>query len=962
MALRRLLILVAALASICRVAAAQTVTGTISGTVMDQSDAIVPNAGVTLLNDETGASRKTTTGDSGEFVFTAVPPGNYTVVVEAAGFQSTRITGVILPAGLRLALGKVQLVVGQATQSIAVTAERERISTENADVSNRVNQRQFSELTIKGRDPLALIRTMPGVTTGLFVNGGEKSETDPDGLSSNGGIYGSLTPNISGGRMFWNTVTVDGQVSGNPDWPGLMMSAVSVEAVAEMKVTTSNFTAEYGRNLGSNVTMVTRSGTRDFHGSGYWFKRHEGFNARDFFNNRNALPKPVYRYNTLGFTVGGPIYIPKRLNTSREKLFFFYSQEEWRTKIPIDPFFLTVPTDRERSGDFSQTLDQSGALVPITDPTTRQPFPGNMIPASRINRDGQVLLNVIPLPNQLDRGITKGAYNYQWQDVCTDPKRLQGLKTDYVPGNSDRFSLGLRRWWSDVRAYTCITLGYSGLPLMQHHYNYTTDNALLNWTHVFGATATNEFSIGVVGEKERGPVPGPYPERAETYFDAVKRSKVGYTLGQFYGAGNPFGLIPQASFGGVPNAANIAHDARLPGDQGYSRFSFADRYSWVRGRHTFKFGVDFEWNFANDGPASTCGDGCFDFGRNPNNPLDSNWAYSNALLGSFATYTETNNRPKYRYERKNWEFFAQDTWKVNRRLTLNYGMRFAAFTNWDLTIGNGAGFVLEDYSRARQSPLFQPAFDSSGRRVARDPVSGQLFPAVYIGAFVPGVGEPFFGDFADESGTAVFHEWSAVAGDAAVRVRLGSGGRWQDGNPWRFWCDETESAHLRFGGTHRTKRPGTTESSGVLRKHGHTFQFLGRAFPEQYGHIPPRLQDTQHVQLQPGDSALLRLNHGAGCLVCRQPWSPSIANNEYQRPALWSTLPYRIPGFHYGPAAPGCLPASLSRLSKHHNARLLRRLQLQRPSGKCQPPHDARVADRRLIYVGKKPGYRERRE
>ncbi len=158
MALRRLLILSAALAWTCGVAAAQTVTGTISGTVLDQSEAVVPNAAVTLLNDQTGASRKTTTAGAGEFVFTAVPPGNYTVTVEAPGFQSTRITGVILPASLRLALGTVRLVVGQTTQSIAVTADAERISTESADVSNRLNDRQLSELTIKGRDPLALIR------------------------------------------------------------------------------------------------------------------------------------------------------------------------------------------------------------------------------------------------------------------------------------------------------------------------------------------------------------------------------------------------------------------------------------------------------------------------------------------------------------------------------------------------------------------------------------------------------------------------------------------------------------------------------------------------------------------------------------------------------------------------------------------------------------------------------------
>jgi hypothetical protein len=724
---------------------AQTVSGTISGKVLDPSGAIVPSVVVTLENEETKQSRRTVANDAGEFVFTAVPPGTYSVSLEAKGFQSARRTGVVLPADARVPLGEIRLAVGEVTQTVTVAESGERISTENADVEGRLTSRQLDQQIIKGRDPMSLLHTLPGVTTGLFVNGSAKSETDPDGASSLGGEYGTLTPPMNGGRMFWNTITVDGQVSSNPDWPGLSESAISADSVAEMKVTSSNYTAEYGRNLGSNITMVTKSGTKEFHGSGYWFKRHEMFNANDFFNNRDGLSKPYYRYTNFGGTVGGPIYIPRLFNTGKEKLFFFYNQEEWRTRQPISPYFLTVPTQAERQGNFSNTLDQSGRLIPVNDPTNKQPFPGNIIPASRINPNGQVLLNVMPLPNQLDRSLTKGAYNYEWQDVCQSPKRMQGLKTDYAPRSADRFSLGLRRWWSDVRAYTCLSLGYSSLPLLQHHYLYSTDNALLNWTHVFGATATNEFSIGMVGEKEGGPVPGPFPDRAATYFDPVKRSKVGYTLGQFYGAANPYGLIPQATFGGVPNAASITHDARLPGQQGYSRFHMNDHYSWVRGGHTFKFGLDFEMNWANDGPSSACGDGCFAFGRDPNNPGDTNWAFSNALVGNFASYQETNNRPRYRYARKNWEWFAQDTWKVSRKLTLTYGMRFAAFTNWNLVIGTGSAFVPDLYSAAKESPYFRPALDASGNRVAIDPTTGTLFPARLIGAFVPGVGDTYSG-------------------------------------------------------------------------------------------------------------------------------------------------------------------------------------------------------------------------
>ena len=572
---------------LCGEAIGQTITGSISGTVMDHSDAVVPRAKVTLSNELNGETRETATSDAGEFVFTAMPSGTYTVSVEANGFQTFRRTGIFLTAVGRLPLGSIRLALGDVTQTVVVAAQGEGVSTENADITGGVTARQLDQLVVKGRDPFSLLRTLPGVTTGVFVNGGDKSELDADGAQSNGGIYGTLTPPINGGRMFWNTITIDGQISSNPDWPGLFEAAVSVDAISELKVTSNNYTAEYGRNLGATVTLVTKSGAKDFHGGANWFKRHEMFNANDFFNNRNGLPKPLYRYNSFGFSVGGPIYIPRKFNAGREKLFFFYSQEEWRTKNPTSPIFITVPTALERNGDFSQTLNQAGSLIPINDPLTKQPFPGNVIPSSRINPNAQALLSVIPQPNKFDRSVTQGAYNYQWQDVCITPKRIQGLKTDYLPNSKDRIALGLRRWWSDDRAFTCFVVGYSNLPLLQHHYNYSTDNALITWTHIVSPTSTNEFNIGTVGEKERGQVPGPFPERASNYFDAINRQKVGYKLGQFFGEANPYGFIPQASFSGVPNPPNIAHDGRLPGDQGYLIFNAGDHYSWVRGPHTF---------------------------------------------------------------------------------------------------------------------------------------------------------------------------------------------------------------------------------------------------------------------------------------------------------------------------------------------------------------------------------------
>src|SRR5262249_8910792 len=154
----------------------------------------------------------------------------------------------------------------------------------------------------------------------------------------------------------------------------------------------------------------------------------------------------------------------------------------------------------ERQGNFSQSFDQAGALRVITDPTNHLPFPNNTIPSNRLNPNGQLLLNIMPLPNVTNTAITGGTYNYQWQDACDIPKLLQTIKLDYPPPDKDVISLLPRRWWSDTRAYTCNTIGYGGdLPIFKNHYHYASASAVLNWTHTVNPSMVNEFSIGFTG-------------------------------------------------------------------------------------------------------------------------------------------------------------------------------------------------------------------------------------------------------------------------------------------------------------------------------------------------------------------------------------------------------------------------------------------------------------------------------
>ena len=723
----------------CNYLPAQTVAGTISGTVVDASDAVTANADVSLVSERTGETRRTVSSGSGDFLFAAIQPGVYTLTIDAQGFKQFRLVGITLTASQRLALGNLKLALGVTVESVTVTQQGEVISVESADTTGLISDKQMDALAARGRDVMNVLRVLPGVNTIPMGQGGESGAGDSfSSTESLGGNVGSFTPTASGARLDWNSTTVDGQNGSSQSWPGLFASPVSMASIAEVKMVTDNYTAEYGSTMGSTIQIVSKSGTKDFHGTLYGYKRHEQFNANDFFNNRNNLPKPLYRFTTLGGALGGPIYIPGRFNPDRNKLFFFYSQEDWRVRMPAARRQFTVPTELERRGDFSQTLDQAGRLIAIRDPLSNASFPSNVVPASRVNPNGQVLLGLYPMPNVLDRNITRGAYNFEFQEKIRMPKRLQLLVLDYRPTKSDVITLTPRRMWVTLHGFNQLR-AFNGPPILEAEHHYTSASAAVKWTRVLSPKLVNELIVGMSGDKQNGLSDRP------GYFDPVDRSKVGFTLGQLFPQANPFNLIPQATYGGVPAAPDRTVDGRLPVKRAYERFQFTENFSAVVDRHTFKFGFNIERNWTTDGPSSSAWNGRFDFGRDVNNPFDTNWAFSNAALGYFLSYTESNAKSNYRAINSVAEWFVQDTWKVAARLTLTYGVRFSRSTPWHLQIGRGVMFDVQRYDASKMSPLFRPALNASGARVGQNPVTGQLVPAPLIGALVPGVGDPFSG-------------------------------------------------------------------------------------------------------------------------------------------------------------------------------------------------------------------------
>jgi hypothetical protein len=317
---------------------AQTVNGRFTGSVVDPSGSMVVGASITLTNEQTGDIRKSSANNAGEFTFPAVQPGQYSVKVVQQGFKSYQRKGMNLAANDVFSLGEIKLDVGAVTESVLVETQGSVVSTNSSEHSALLTANQTAMLQVRGREAMSLLKLLPGVT----------NITDEEAM---GGSWGSTVPNIQGNRTNTNAVSVDGLATNDGGAP-TQVSPINLDAVAEVKVLLNNYQAEYGRNGGAEIRIVTKSGTKDFHGTGYWYKRHEMFNANSWQNNRNNVPKPIYRYNNGGFTLGGPIYIPGKLNVNKDKLFFFYSGDLWQSYSPQALRTLTMPTQRDSVATF----------------------------------------------------------------------------------------------------------------------------------------------------------------------------------------------------------------------------------------------------------------------------------------------------------------------------------------------------------------------------------------------------------------------------------------------------------------------------------------------------------------------------------------------------------------------------------------------------------------------------------
>jgi hypothetical protein len=407
----------------------QSDKSTIGGFVTDQSGAVVPSAKIVLTNEATRESYPATTDLQGHYTVTNLSAGEYTLTAEAKGFKKYVSSHNTLAANTTLSLN-APLTVGAATEQVTVTATAQTLQTQSAAVQAEITGKQVSDQELNGRNPLYMGSLVPGMRTGSTLG------------DFNFAVGGGNPFQVNGARTQDTMVYFDGAPAVRTRGNGAIIGVASVDATQEMQVITSDYQAEYGDAAGGEIRMVTKSGTRNFHGSAYEYLRNSAMNANTWVRNQSPSTRfaSPYRYNNFGFTFDGPIWIPKTgMNRFRDK-FFFFVNEDWIRYRFTDSQQQAVPTLRMRMGDFSEFLGPNpwlSGVHQIYDPATCpsvgsascQPFTGNVIPPGRQSANGMAILNAYPTPTP---GYQSGVYNWIAQAAHPINQRKQVIHVNWV--------------------------------------------------------------------------------------------------------------------------------------------------------------------------------------------------------------------------------------------------------------------------------------------------------------------------------------------------------------------------------------------------------------------------------------------------------------------------------------------------------------------------------------------------
>ncbi|MGH9940488.1 MAG: carboxypeptidase regulatory-like domain-containing protein, partial [Blastocatellia bacterium] len=741
-------------------------TGSLSGIVQDPNGGAIAGAKVTVSDPTKGLQLEAKTNSEGAFSFSTLQPGAYTVTVEAGGFKKTVKSGIVLNIADRQSTGVITMEVGGIENTVEISADAAQllVKTESGEVSQVVSGEQVRNLALNGRNYLDLVKLTPGVVSFVVAT-----------TAGPGGLNGF---NINGTRANQHNLTIDGATNVDTGSNGTQHIALALDNIAEFKILSSAYQAEYGRSAGGDIKVLTKSGTSQFHGTGYYFHRHEQFNANSYLNNADGLrangaqasPRNFYRYNYQGYNIGGPVLLPKK--ALKDKLFFFWSQEWQEQLLPAANFTFRsnqsrVPTANEANGVFTGLKDGNGAAIFLRDPqrtgvcsATDQTacFPDNVIPANRITANGQAILKYFqrfentPLASSPNGSL----FNHASQASAGYPRKEFNIRVDYNVTENTRMYIRYTRdadqqilpyglgWTGGANRVPIDDLIFKQAPAFNGTYNLTT---------TFSSTLTNEF---VFGGSQNNLTLNPTNADAGTYkaFGFNWKTPFPYPASQFINIGFT-GIAGLAAT--TDNNTNVG----FAGTNGYSQFpyknsnttfDFYDNVSKVWGTHTAKAGIYLQRSRKDQAAGNSMS---IVFSNNTNNPGNTGHPYANALLGNFDNLNQP-TIPIYQgqYRSTNVEWYLQDNWKVNRKLTLDYGLRF----NWiqpqfDQRL-QGGFFAPDKFNPAQAVRIYQrtcepgtfPCGGAVANQRAIDPANpSNRLPAFLIGRVVPGSGNSFNG-------------------------------------------------------------------------------------------------------------------------------------------------------------------------------------------------------------------------
>src|SRR4051794_5296162 len=680
----RLTFLFAAVIALCAIAAsasAQITTGTVSGTVKDPQGAIVPGATVTLTSDTRGTKlADVVTNESGDFTFVNVPPDRYTVAIALQGFKPLKRSGVSVSPGDRLSVGTFTVEVGGLTDTVVVSAETPLVQSQSGERSFTVSTTAVENLPIANRSFTELAKLAPGVT----ATGGNGDANRIGG----GGDTNIMMDGV-------------GVMDTGSNRPLLQMN---VESIAEVKVLTSVYQAEFGRSSGLQITAVTKSGTNRFRGSVYDVQRNSDWNSNTKTNILNGDAKTVLKEKDLGYSIGGPLGKPGGNN----KLFFFYSQEFSPRTGGNDVRRFRFPTALERAGDFSQTTDNNGVPFPfIKDPHSTAPCTSTntagcfqsggvvgRIPADRLYQTGVNILNMYPLPNV---NVPGASYNYELTRPAEKLIANQpAVRLDYQPWQNLRGTFKYSGWsqndvpipgtipgFNDTRQYNpyvrtlAATVNYSlsSSTFLEGTFG-RAQNSLTGCALAQASTGPtfcrNAFPVNDnanLNNAGLGSLPFLFPNAGvinPNYFAFQALNSVNPVIWD----GTRISMPPSFAWG--TRIANAPPNTPFPGYLNVNKTNDVSiSLTKVSGRHTIKTGFYNTHSFKAQQRQGWAG--TLTFANDTSNPLDTGFGFANAALGVFSSYNQFSQYVEGQFVYNNTEGYIQDNWKATSKLALDYG-------------------------------------------------------------------------------------------------------------------------------------------------------------------------------------------------------------------------------------------------------------------------------------------------